>query len=643
MSTTASRFDDSEALVDAILARVGRHIVAGLPLGLGKPNHVVNALYRRACREPDIQLTLFTALTLEAPPRGSGLQARFLDPLRERFFGGYPPLEYAAALRDGSLPTNVRVVEFFLQPGAWLNVDAAQQAYTSVNYTHALDAMLRQGMNLLLQLVAVPDAPDAPEAEESSAYSLSCNPDISADLLDLRRSGHCDFLSVAQVNHHLPWLGGAALRPHDDFDLVLDAPGCDFALFQPPLRPASLVDHAIALRTAALVADGGTLQIGIGSIGDAIAHALILRHRHNARYREIADRLGISPASIPGCETAPFEEGLYGLTEMLVEGFLALMQAGLLRREVDGATVHAGFFLGSPVFHRLLADLSAAQRAGIAMMPVSFINELYEGGPYSGELTGRFGVAGSEAGKRAARQDARFINSAMMVTLSGAVVSDGLADARVVSGVGGQYNFVAQSFALRGARSVIVLPATRTRRGRTESNLCWQYPHTTIPRHLRDIVVTEYGAADLRDRSDADVIAALIGIADSRFQPGLLDEARRAGKLPADFTLPEAQRHNTPERLRATLLPYRDQLPAFPLGSGLSAEEEALAGALSRLSDAAGSKRAMARLALRGWRRRPDAAANRALARMGLAPPQTLKEHLYRRLLLATLDQGDAP
>jgi hypothetical protein len=512
-----------------------------------------------------------------------------------------------------------------------------------VNYTHALDAMLRQGMNLLLQLVAAPDTPDAATADNGPAYSLSCNPDISADLLDLRRAGHCDFLSVAQVNSHLPWLGGAALRREDDFDLVFDGPDCDFPLFQPPMRPASLVDHAIALRTAALVADGGTLQIGIGSIGDAIAHALILRHRHNDRFRQIADSLGISPASVPGCETSPFEEGLYGLTEMLVEGFLALMHAGLLRRRVDGATVHAGFFLGSPVFYTLLAELTAEQRAGIAMMPVSFINELYEGGPYSGELPGRFGVAGSEAGKRAARRDARFINSAMMVTLSGAVVSDGLADARVVSGVGGQYNFVAQSFALRGARSVIVLPATRTRGGKTASNLCWQYAHTTIPRHLRDIVVTEYGVADLRDKGDADVIADLLGIADSRFQPELLNAARRAGKLPSTFELPEAQRHNTPERLRATLLPYCDELPAFPLGSGLSAEEEALAVALSRLSDAAGSKRALARLALRGWRRRPDEAASRALERMQLARPQTLKEHLYRRLLLATLNEGEAP
>ena len=67
--------------------------------------------------------------------------------------------------------------------------------------------------------------------------------------------------------------------------------------------------------------------------------------------------------------------------------------------------------------------------------------------------------------KRRARVKARFINNAMMATLLGAVVSDGLEDGRVVSGVGGQYNFVAQAFALEGARSIIVLRCHAGRQG----------------------------------------------------------------------------------------------------------------------------------------------------------------------------------
>ena len=101
----------------------------------------------------------------------------------------------------------------------------------------------------------------------------------------------------------------------------------------------------------------------------------------------------------------------------------------------------------------------------------------------------------------------------------GDVISDGLDDGRIVSGVGGQYNFVAQAFALEGARSVIMLRATRETKGRSQSNIRWSYGHVTIPRHLRDIIVTEYGIADIRGKSDRDVAVAMLGIADSAF-PG---------------------------------------------------------------------------------------------------------------------------
>jgi acyl-CoA hydrolase len=143
------------------------------------------------------------------------------------------------------------------------------------------------------------------------------------------------------------------------------------------------------------------------------------------------------------------------------------------------------------------------------------------------------------------------------VTLLGSAVSDSLDDGRVVSGVGGQYNFVAMAHALRQARSILLLRSTRKSHGRLESNIVWEYAHSTIPRHLRDMVVTEYGIADLRGKSDREVIAALLNLADSRFQPGLMAQAKRAGKLPAGYAIPEAFRHNIPERLRSALAPLQ--------------------------------------------------------------------------------------
>jgi len=66
---------------------------------------------------------------------------------------------------------------------------------------------------------------------------------------------------------------------------------------------------------------------------------------------------------------------------------------------------------------------------------------------------------------------------------------------------------------------------------KTLSNIRWSYGHETIPRHLRDVFVTEYGVADTKGKSDADVIAAMLAVTDSRFRPNLRGWPRTAGKL----------------------------------------------------------------------------------------------------------------
>lgn len=68
----------------------------------------------------------------------------------------------------------------------------------------------------------------------------------------------------------------------------------------------------------------------------------------------------------------------------------------------------------------------------------------------------------------------------------------------------------------------------------------------TIPRHLRDVYVSEYGVADLRGRTDEDCIAAMAAIADARFAPGLLARARQAGKVDPGATVDRAAERNTP-------------------------------------------------------------------------------------------------
>ncbi len=228
---------------------------------------------------------------------------------------------------------------------------------------------------------------------------------------------------------------------------------------------------------------------------------------------------------------------------------------------------------------------------------------------------------------------ASFINSAMMATLLGAVVSDGLEDGRVISGVGGQHNFVTQAFALPDARSILSVKSTRRAHGTLQSNIRWSYGHTTIPRHERDVVISEYGIADLRGKSDADVIAAMLAIADSRFQPELLRAAKDAGKIAKSYEIPTAFRNNMPERIEEALKPLA--LSPFPFGTDFTPVEQRLLFALERLQQA--TPAALARLALSGLFHKPTSDDRAALERMELDKPKSLSDRLYRTLVKAAL------
>jgi acetyl-CoA hydrolase/transferase-like protein len=608
-------FTDPEAIAEDIIRDVGTNLVVGLPLGLGKANHVINALYARAAADRSIKLTFFSALTLEKPRPSNLLERRFIAPVIERLFGGYPDLAYAAPLHKGELPPNIDVIEFFFLAGKWLRVPYAQEHYISANYTHAASYILARGLNVVTQLVA------RRVINGETRYGLSCNTDTTLDILRARNQGRASFRLIGQVNSELPFMPGPGDLPGSEFSAVLDSPETDFPLFAPPAEPISDTKYAVGLHAASLVRDGGTLQIGIGQVGDALAQGLVVRHRDNEKFRAVMKRL--APHAEPR-ESGPFEKGLYGVSEMLFEAFVGLIDAGILKREVDdGVILHGAFFLGPKAFYRSLREMKPEEIARIRMMPVSFTNALY----------------GDEEAKRQARLDARFVNNAMMATLMGAAVSDGLEDGQVISGVGGQYNFVAQAFALDGARSILALEAARWVGRKAQSNIRWSYGHQTIPRHLRDVFVTEYGIADVRGKSDAETIVAMLSIADSRFQGELAKAAKDAGKLPRDFEIPSAHRENFPERISAALKPAREAglLPSFPFGSDFTDVEQRLIPALQILQAAQRTPLQLPGLLWDGLTRTPDATDEECLARLGLDRPRDVKERIYRALISAAL------
>ena len=628
-----------ECAVDDVLARLPPHIHLGLPLGLGKANRFVNALYQRIRQLPERHLTIYTALSLGRPALGEGLQRQFLEPFIDRVFGDYIELDFLGDLHRNTLPHNIHVEQFFMQPGSLLNSPPAQQDYVSSNYSQAARDINASGLNLVAQLIAR-------NPQDARRLSLSCNPDITLDLLPMiakRRAAGETILLLGHVHADLPFMPGDSELQAEDFDLLIDEDERT-TLFSTPNMPVSTQDHFIGLHASTLVRDGGTLQIGIGAMGDALVAALLARQADNAGYRALLDEVDVTPwGTLIEREGGlnPFAQGLYGCSEMFVHGLMVLADAGIVRRKVyadverqaqanagtldeslhtDGVCVHGGFILGPASFYQRLRELPHSRRCEFNMTAISFINELY----------------GHEALKRLQRRDARFVNSAFTMTLLGAGVADQLQDGRVLSGVGGQYNFVAQGHALHDARSVIILRSWRESGGEVSCNIVWEYGHCTIPRHLRDIVITEYGIADLRGKTDRKVIEALLNITDSRFQTELIEQAQQIGKLPKDFCLDPRFADNSPQRLQAIAARHPHLFPEYPLGSDFSAQEQDLLRALNWLK----SKFKLTQIYELG-KATLDAPSPQAFAqhleRMQLAHPSGLREELYQRLLLAGL------
>jgi acyl-CoA hydrolase len=487
------------------------------------------------------------------------------------------------------------------------------------------------------------------EGPDGVHYSLSCNPDLTLDFLRrVQLAGRPRPLCVAVVHPDLPYLGGDAEVAEAYFDVEL-RPDTSPPLFALPRSPVGLAEYALGLHASALVEDGGCLQIGIGALSDALVKALLLRQQDNTPWRRAL--VALDPAGATHALAsrlgglAPFEAGLYGASEMVMDGFMHLQRGGILKRRSwdnlalerasvagqlnlatpGGHYLRGAFFLGSRELYEWLDATEAADPDAIDMCAVSNVNQLY---------------GSHQALAMLQRRGARFFNTCMMATLLGAAVSDTLDDGAVVSGVGGQYNFVAMAHELPDGRSVLLLRATRNSRGGIESNIRWNYGQTTIPRHLRDIVVTEYGVADLRGKSDSECVEAMLAVADARFLDALCAEAKAHGKLAADFAIPEAWRRHHPSHLHEVLAPFRRKglLPKFPFGSDFTEVEQRLLPALEWLKAGSGNWRGKLRL-LHAFCR-PGAAVPgeaEALARMGLDAPTALADRLQRRLLQAAL------
>ncbi|MBI2762090.1 MAG: 4-hydroxybutyrate CoA-transferase [Chloroflexi bacterium] len=354
--------------------------------------------------------------------------------------------------------------------------------FVSLHPTAPVEALISQGRAdyLPLRYSRIPDsfAPNGPLPVDAALIQVS-SPDgrgycslgaaVSTALPILRSAP----LVIAEVNPACPRTHGDGFVHVSEIDIGVDA-GQPLA----ELKPARVgeVERAIAGHVAELVPDGATIQIGIGSVPQAILDAL-------KGHRDLGVHSG-----------------------MLCDGMVPLIEAGVItgaRKSVDRRKHAAGEILGTRSLFAFVND-----NPSIRMLPAS----LSHGLDYL-------------------RHHERFIaiNSALEVDLTGQVNAEWLAG-RQVSGLGGQFDFVEATMHIPGARSILALASTAAggKVSRITPALAAGAAVTT-PRYCADVVVTELGVADLRAKTLRQRAEALTAVAHPDFRAGLDTALRSAG------------------------------------------------------------------------------------------------------------------
>jgi acyl-CoA hydrolase len=308
--------------------------------------------------------------------------------------------------------------------------------------------------------------------------SLSLHAGASVDQLHAAAADP-DRVLVVEVSDQYPRTFGAEGYRHavhvDEPDVLVESDRAPITTEDPA---PSDVDRAIAENVRAFVPDGATLQTGIGAVPNAVATLL-----------------------------AEGDGGGYGVhSEMFTNGLMRLHQAGKVVNRMpqyDGVSV-ATFAAGSRELYDWLHD-----NHEVAFLPVDLVN--------SPEVIGR-------------NRAMVTINAAMAVDIQGQVIADTINGVQY-SGIGGHEDFVSGPALDLDDRSLLCLPSTITIGDQVHSRLVPWFEAgavITTPRHQVDVIVTEYGAAELQGKTVHQRGEALAEIAHPDFREGLREAAARA-------------------------------------------------------------------------------------------------------------------
>src|SRR6266853_5596479 len=412
-----SRSFEQATLADAV-GRLRPWMKVLLPAGCGDPSALLAEILRQADRLAP--LTLMGGLRVDDYPFGA---AAYTGKIRFATWHMSPRLAEAAARGDVDfVPARYfDTVRLFAAGGPW-----------------------------------APDAVIVHTAPPVGGH-LSLGVSVSFTLPAARRAP----LVIAQVNARMPrTLGNAFLhRSQVDVWTAVDAP-----LLEYPPTPVGDVERRIAGHVAELVPDGATLQVGVGSIPQAVMEAL-------GGKKDL------------------------GVHSLLVDHMLPLIESGVInnaRKRLHPGRMDVGEIMGTEKLFRW-----AHENPAVNMEPSDIAHDP--------EVVGTLG-------------DFVSVNSALEVDVLGQVNAESV-QGRQITGIGGQFDFVLGASRASGGRSIIALPSTG--RDGQVSRIVARLPsgaRVTTPRFVADFIVTEWGVAALRGKSDAGRAREMLRLAHPAFK-----------------------------------------------------------------------------------------------------------------------------
>ena len=295
--------------------------------------------------------------------------------------------------------------------------------------------------------------------DRTGKFSLSVSTSLTYPLARKART------IVAEVNEQAPRTFGPCSLSSSEIDYLVES---SVPLLAYPEIKISETERRIAAIVAGLIPDGATIQIGIGNLPAALLQLL-----------EGKKDLGVHSG-------------------MLSDGIVDLVQKGAITNRKKN--IHRGKIVAG--------DLIGTER----LFHFSHENEILEMHPAE---------VSHNAALIAQIDDFIAINSAVEIDLTGQINAEWLNGAQI-SGVGGQFDFVEGAYFSRGGKSITAMAAS-TGKGKISRIVpaLAGGAVVTIPRYMTDIVVTEFGVAELRGKSSRQRAEALISIAHPDFQDAL--------------------------------------------------------------------------------------------------------------------------